>query len=79
MGEKSYYQQRAAKKFPKATVSGDGPHGVFLADRQDLFLYTDFYDARTAADVSGGRMIFISKPVACLNRNFGYREKQAMA
>jgi hypothetical protein len=80
MAEQTYYQQRAATKFPKAQVSGDGPHGVFLADRQELFLYADFYDARTAADVSSGRLIFISKPVAPIcNDNFGYRERNSVS
>lgn len=77
MAEQTYYQQRAAARFKGAAISGDGPHGVLLAERQELFLYQEFYDARTAADVSNGRMIFISKPVAGFNSDFGYRERNS--
>ena len=74
----TFYQQRAEKKFPQAAISGEGPHGVFLAAKQAVVLYQDFYDARTAAEGSGGRQFFISKPVAGIyNDSFGYRERSA--
>lgn len=78
MAEQTYYQIRAAKRFPQAQISGDGPHGVFLPARQELILYANFYDARIAADVSGGRLLFFSKPVACVyNDSLGYRERNS--
>ena len=78
MDEKSYYQQRAAKKFPAAQISGDGPHGVFVrfGDRVEVILHANFQDARTLADVSGGRIVFLPKPVTSFNSSFGYRERE---
>jgi hypothetical protein len=79
MDSKSFYQRKAQRRYPAAQVSGDGPHGVLRADQQELILYSDFYDARTAADVSGGRLIFIHKPVAGFYQDLGYRDKRASA
>jgi len=78
MAEQSYYQERAAKKHPAATISGDGPHGVVLPNGQAVVLFADFYDARTAAEGSGGRQFFINRPVQIF-ADLGYREKSATA
>jgi len=76
MAEQSFYQRRIAQRHPNAQVSGDGPHGVVRLDRNEVILFADFYDARAAADVSGGQLIFINKPVACFGSSLGYREKK---
>jgi len=77
MAEQSFYQARAQKRHPAATITGDGPHGIVLPNGQDIVLFADFYDARTAADVSGGRQFFIHKPVARFDADFGYRDRHA--
>ena len=71
----SFYQRTAKAKFPKATVSGDGPHGVFIRARLEVILHKEFSDARTLADVSGGRLVFLPRPVGSFNNAFGYREQ----
>lgn len=73
MDSKSFYQHRAAKRHPAATIIGDGPHVVVRSDRE-VILFADFYEARTAADVSGGQLFFIYKPAAAC-ADFGYRER----
>ena len=73
MAEQSYYRERAARRHPAASIIGDGPHVVVRSDRE-VILFADFYEARTAADVSGGQLFFIYKPAAAC-ADFGYRER----
>jgi hypothetical protein len=77
MDIQSFHQQTARAKFPKAQISGNGPHGVVVrfSDHVEVVLHAEFSDARTLADISGGRLVFLPKPVACLNQDFGYRER----
>lgn len=75
MDEKSYYIERAQKRHPHSTITGDGPHGVVLPNGQAVVLFADFYDARAAAEGCGGRQIFIHKPVARFDADFGYWDR----